>query len=359
VLLRPRLARLGAWALVVLCARVSARVDAAPPSEGDTGGGGGVEFAWDAPSEACPSEAEVVAELERLLGGPVAEQGDRRLSAIARVRREADGVWDLRLWTVTNDATRQRSMVGEDCAVLAEAAALLAAMAIDPNVLARAGASDAAVEQAEQAREIDAQPEPEPEPEPIPEPEPEPEPPAPIAAPEPSGRQFMVGVRVHSGISYGDLPDVGPILRVALAFGWQHVRLELEGHYGFARKARLDGTPERGADLSAAFGVVRGCGVLRHRPSHLEFPICGGFEGGAALGVGVGLDEVRRDSIPWLAVDLAPGLVWAPIRNFAIGLSVEPWVALVRRQFEIDNAGVIFRPLPVGVRVVAGIEARF
>ena len=169
----------------------------------------------------------------------------------------------------------------------------------------------------------------------------------------------MIGVRVHSGISYGDLPSVGPILRAALTINWEHARLELEGHYGFARKARLDGTPERGADLSAAFGVVRGCGVLRHRPSHLEFPICGGFEGGAELGVGVGLDEVRRDSIPWLAIDLAPGLVWAPIRNLAIGLSVEPWVALVRRQFEIDNAGVIWRPLPVGVRVLAGIEARF
>lgn len=354
---RPRLARLGIWGLAALCAGVGTRAAAAPAA----GAEGGVEFAWDAPSEACPSEAEVVGELERLLGGPVAEQGDRRLSAIARVRREADGVWDLRLWTVTSDATRQRSMVGEDCAVLAEAAALLAAMAIDPSVLERAGASDAAVEQAEQAREVDAEPEPEPEPQPEPEPEPQPvpEPPAPIAAPEPSGRQFMVGVRVQSGISYGDLPGVGPILRVALALSWDHARLELEGHYGFDRTARLDGTPERGADLSAAFGVVRGCGVLRHRPSHLEFPICGGFEGGAALGVGVGLDEVRRDAIPWLAIDLAPGLVWAPIRNLAIGLTVEPWIALVRRRFEIANAGVIWRPLPVGVRVLAGIEARF
>ena len=58
--------------------------------------------------------------------------------------------------TVTSDATRQRSMTGEDCAVLAEAAALLAAMAIDPSVLERMGASDAAVEQAEQAREVEA-----------------------------------------------------------------------------------------------------------------------------------------------------------------------------------------------------------
>lgn len=329
--------------------------------------GGGVEFAWDAPSEDCPSEAEVVTELERLLGGPVAEQGDRRLSAIARVRREADGAWDLRLWTVTNTATRQRSMTGADCEVLAEAAALLAAMAIDPSVLEHAGASDAAVEQAEQAQDIEEpEPEPKPEPEPQPpidEPEPEPEPqvepePQPPIA-EPNRRSLMVGVRVHAGISYGDLPRVGPILRAALALTWARARLELEGHYGFARAAELDDGSARGAELSAAFGIVRGCGLLRHRASRLEFPLCGGLEAGAVLGVGVGLDEVRRDSIPWLAINLAPGLVWAPIRNLAIGVTVEPWVALMRRRFEIDNAGVIWRPLPVGVRALAGIEARF
>ena len=70
---------LAIWSLTALL--FGAGAEAAPPSEG------GVEFAWDAPSEGCPSEAEVVSELERLLGGPVAEQGDRRLSAIARVRR--------------------------------------------------------------------------------------------------------------------------------------------------------------------------------------------------------------------------------------------------------------------------------
>jgi hypothetical protein len=350
--------RLGlVWGLTALLACAQARLATAAAPEADAR----VEFAWDAPSDACPSDAEVVAELERLLGGPVAEQGDRRLSAIARVRREANGAWDLRLWTVTNDATRQRSMVGEDCAVLAQAAALLAAMAIDPSVLERMGASDAAVEQAEQAQEVDPEPEPEPEPEsepePEPEPKPEPEPPPLPVAPEPK-RTFMVGVRIHGGISYGDLPSVGPILRAALALTWKHARFELEGHYAFARKARLDDTLERGADLSAALALVRGCGVVRP-VSRLELPICGGFEGGAVLGVGVGLDEVRRGSIPWLALDLAPGISWTPIRNLAIGLTVEPWVALVRRRFEIDNVGVIWRSLPVGVRVAAGIEARF
>ncbi|MFO7566881.1 MAG: hypothetical protein R6X02_29830 [Enhygromyxa sp.] len=354
----PCLARL---AVLALCIGWGAPVLAGPPAEA-----AGVEFAWDAPSE-CPSEAEVEAELERLLGGPVAEQGERRLSAIARVRREADGAWDLRLWTVTADATRQRSMVGEDCAVLAEAAALLAAMAIDPSVLERMGASEAAVEQAEQAEELEAEAEPEEpapeEPEPRVEPEPEPEVPPPKAEPnpdpEPSERRLGIGIRAHGGMSYGDLPGLGAIVRVALALNWDRARFELEGHYAFARHAPLDDGSNRGAKLQLAFAAARGCAVLRHRPSKLEFPLCAGLEGGAALGEGVGLDEVRRAAVPWLAVDLAPGLVWAPTRRLAIGLAIEPWVALTRRRFEIDNVGVIWRPLPAGVRASAGLEVRF
>jgi hypothetical protein len=342
VLRRPRLARLAFWALTALGSGSSVAL-AGPPS-------GGVEFAWDAPSEVCPSEALVVAELERLLGGPVSEQGDRRLSAIARVRREADGSWDLRLWTITADATRQRSMVGEDCAVLAEAAALLAAMAIDPTVLERMGASEAAVEQAEQAEELAAEPEPEPEPDPEPEPEP---------LPEPSEPNMRIGLRAQGGISYGDLPGVGPIVRLALALQWKRARFELEGHYGFARHAPLGDGSDRGGKLQMAFAIARGCAVVRHRPSKLEFPLCAGLEGGAALGEGVGLDQVRKGSVPWLALDIAPSLVWAPTRRVAIGVTVEPWVAILRRRFEVDNVGVIWRPQPAGVRASAGIEVRF
>jgi hypothetical protein len=317
---------------------------------------GGVEFAWDAPSEGCPDEASVVAELERLLGGPVAEQSDRRLSAIARVRREADGAWDLRLWTVTSDATLQRSMVGEDCQVLAEAAALLAAMAIDPTVLERMGAREAAVEQAEQAEEV-GEPEPEPEPELEPEPLPE-HPPEPDPEPEPA-RKFAIGVRAQGGVSYGDLPSPGPVVRIALSQTWDRARFELEGHYGFRRPVRLDAYPGQGADLSLAAGIVRGCGLLRARAAKLEFPLCAGLEAGAMLGAGVGLEPNRDAARGWLAVNISPGLTWNPIPPLAVGLSVEPFIPLLRLPFEIDGVGVVWRPLGVGVRALAGIEARF
>jgi hypothetical protein len=317
-----------------------------------------VEFRWDAPAE-CPSEVEVVAQLERLLGGPVADQGDRRLTAIARVRQESDGRWDLRLWTVTEDETSQRSMSGEDCVVLAEAAALLAAMAIDPSVLARGEASAAAVEQAEQAETVEGgEPAPEPEPEPPavepPKTEPRPEPP-----PARRQRRFIVALGANAGISFGDLPGVGPIVRLGVALQWPHARVELEGHYGFLRRARFEDGENIGADLRHGMVVARGCGVLQAREAKLEFPICGGLEAGALAGQGVGFTMIEDGQLPWVAIDVAVGLTWVPIRRLAIGLRVEPWAALLRGRFTADDATQLWRPLPLGVRAVAGLELRF
>jgi len=169
----------------------------------------------------------------------------------------------------------------------------------------------------------------------------------------------VVGVRARSGVSYGDLPGVGALLRLGFALQWDRARVEIEGHYGFVRRARFDDVPDRGADLRHAFATVRGCGLLRAPSAKLEFPICAGFEAGAELGVGVGLTTVNEGAIPWLALDFAPGVVWAPIESVALGLTLEPFIPLMRPQFEAEGIGTIWRPLPIGVRVLAGVEARF
>lgn len=105
--------------------------------------------------------------------------------------------------------------------------------------------------------------------------------------------------------------------------------------------------------------AIRGCPVLRHQRSKLEFPICVGFEGGALIGKGVGFPTVTEAAIAWLAIDLAPGIVWAPIRNLAIGVHVEPWVALARPRFRVEGAGTIWRSELLGFRALGGLEVRF
>ena len=58
--------------------------------------------------------------------------------------------------------------------------------------------------------------------------------------------------------------------------------------------------------------------------------------------------------------DLAAGFAWAPIHQLAIGLRVEPWVAMIRGRFTAEQGATeLWRPQPLGVRAVAGLEARF
>jgi hypothetical protein len=346
---------------------------------------GRVDFTWDAPVGGCPAEAHVLAELERLLGGSVAEQGGRRLSAIARTRLETDGRWNLRLTIITEEGTfHRKEMLGEDCEVLADAAALLAAMAIDPRVLDRQAAGPGALEQAGQARELDdasgeldvsqepraagdAPDVPDQEPEPEPESEPEAERETPHSSSRPATRRrspSWITTRMQAGMSTGDLPgaaaalQLGPVLRLGSALQWKHVRLEIEGHYTFLRRMRFEDESEVGADFRQGFVAVRGCGVLHQHQARLEFPICAGLEGGATVGRGVGFVRTDEGRQLWLAADANVGLVWAFHPRVGVGVSVEGWVALLRRPFTAGDIE-LWRPRPAGVRLLMGIEARF
>ncbi|HEY8377106.1 MAG TPA: hypothetical protein VIK91_11485, partial [Nannocystis sp.] len=160
-----------------------------------------VEFRWDAPA-GCPPEAEVVAELERLLGGPLAERTGSRLTAIARVRPEPGVGFDLKLWTVGDAGTLQRSLTHPECDALARAGALIAAMAIDPSVLDRMSEETETLEVAAGAKTLE-------NPEPLPDPElekvedervePPAPPPTPPVPPVKKRKQLRGGMRIGAG----------------------------------------------------------------------------------------------------------------------------------------------------------------
>ncbi|MCY1065882.1 hypothetical protein OV090_13965 [Nannocystis sp. RBIL2] len=323
-----------------------------------------VEFRWDAPAS-CPVEAEVVAELERLLGGLLVERKGPRLTAIARVRQEPGGGFDLRLWTVSDEGTLQRSLTHAQCDALARAGALIAAMAIDPSVLERMSEETDAAEVAAEARTVeDPEPLPEPEP-PAPEPEPapaepaqpEPEPPKPPPEKKKKERRVRGGVRLGAGLSFGDLPGVGALLRLTPALIWPRARLEFEVGYGPLRRARFDDTPDRGADLQLAVGAVRGCPLLHARK--FEFPLCAGLELGALYGRGVGYEITSEARQLFVALHLAPGVFYAVHPRVAVGGIVEGAVHVVRPRFVVENLGEIYRSALASVRALLAVEVRF
>lgn len=312
-----------------------------------------VEFRWDAPAS-CPPEAEVVAELERLLGGPLAQRTGPRMTAIARVRQEQGGLFDLRLWTVSDAGTLQRSLSHAQCDALAKAGALIAAMAIDPSVLDRMAEGTEAAEVAAEAKTV-AEPEPPPEPGPA-EVEPPPEK-RPEERPDRPRRAVRGALRVGAGVSFGDLPGAGALLRLTPALLWPRARLELEVSYGPVRRARFDDAPDRGADLQLASAALRGCAVLRARK--LEFPLCAGVEIGAMYGRGVGYSLTREGRLLLASLTAAPAIFYVPHPRVAVGTIVEGAVHVARPRFVVDGAGEVYRAAPASVRALAAIELRF
>jgi hypothetical protein len=98
---------------------------------------------------------------------------------------------------------------------------------------------------------------------------------------------------------------------------------------------------------------------LLHQPqARLEFPICAGLESGATIGRGVGFATTDQGRRPWLAVDANVGLVWAFHPRIGVGVIVEAWLALLRGSFTAEDIE-LWRPRPVGVRFLMGVEARF
>ncbi len=344
-----------------------------------------VTFRWEAPT-GCPTARTVRARVDALLGGTPIEHRRGPLSVVARVRRAAPGRWSLQVSTMTPGATRVRDLVGPDCSVLAEAAALLAAMAIDPALfdvsqVAGEGAGtrrqEAVVPVPAPAVRTPARPEaPAPAGPEVPvrspseaaapaRPVPERGPPRRAASETRGGKAPRLRQRagavlgVSVGADYGALPGVAPVLRAWAGAAWPHARLVAAVQYGALRRTRLDGASGRGADLQQVFAAVRGCGVPTASGGRLEIPLCGAFEAGALVGRGVGFAVTRRGALPWLALSLRAGVVGRVHPRLGLGLWIEPWLSLVRATFHTDDATVLWRSRRAGVRGLGGLEVRF
>src|SRR5688572_19439012 len=92
-----------------------------------------VQITWTAPA-GCPDVAYVSAEVERLLGRPLAAREHRPLLVHARVSREPSGAWWVDLLTTGEGVIGQRRLEADDCLAIADAVALIVTMAINQQL---------------------------------------------------------------------------------------------------------------------------------------------------------------------------------------------------------------------------------
>lgn len=120
------------WAAA--CAVAIAILFAAPSAHADDV----VELSWSAP-EGCASRTSVLSDVAGLVASPPSEP----LYVQATVRRTASQSWSVTL-TMTGAVEGKRSLEAGSCSAVAQAAAMIIALAVDPNAGAGAALEESA-----------------------------------------------------------------------------------------------------------------------------------------------------------------------------------------------------------------------
>jgi len=116
--------------MVALFATAAARGEGPPAARRI--GGKLLLLEWQAPST-CPTRETVLDRTERLVGSTHVASATTELRVRASVEQSLTGVWQL-LFDSSQGSAQARQMQGKSCAEMADAAALLLALLIDPTL---------------------------------------------------------------------------------------------------------------------------------------------------------------------------------------------------------------------------------
>lgn len=295
---------------------------------------------WIAPP-GCPDQAAVTASIRELLR---ARPEPQRRTLRARAAVENDGeAWTLRVRTGDGDEDRERVVPGADCAELADAAAVIVALAVDTALHERP-----------------------PPPAPLPAsaaPVPT-RPPAPgeadqAAAPaERPGPAVVASAGVFGAFDAVALPAPAPGLGVEIGVGLGRLGIAAHGTWLPSQRATIEGS-RAGGDVSLLLGGA----TLRYRVlrAPLELDAALAFEVGSLHAEAVEAPEVPDVSegrVLWLApgAGLRAGYPISP--HWVVQLGAMALFPLSRERFVVLGLGEVHRPPVATVRGTIGIEAR-
>lgn len=286
---------------------------------------------WSGPAE-CPSRSDVEAQVRRTLGA--SNRPRKKISVEGRASRRRQG-YRVTLHTRVAETDGERILDGDTCTEVADAAALVIALAIDPDALA---------------------PPPEPALPPL-RPSPPATPPA-RPAPSPSPREapapWFVGAGV--GATMGSVPS--PATSFVARVGWTDGRVRLVAYATTSLETERVIAPDVGGSFAATTFGVRGCGGIL-RAGALALWGCAGIELDRVTGRGFGVDRPGRAVGTWAAPTLAVLPTWNVSRHLAVLLEGAVATPLSRPRFRLDDVGEVFRPGGLTAQVDVAVELRF
>jgi hypothetical protein len=262
------------------------------------------------------------------------------LAAQATITADGDG---FRLNLVIEQSQRelQRTVRASACDELANAAALIVALLIDPTLRTTDEPLGDATVPEEPAAERAARPR---------------------SRETPSEPSLLPQLRVVAGpvADVGSLPAPAPGLELGAGVELGSIAVTLSGAwFPYSRRSILpasDGQPEKGGTFQLATGLTRVC----YRPiERIEFAGCGAIELGVLRGNGYGTASEITSDVFWVA--LGPGLetgVHVTERVVLRGAG-DLLFALRRPNFVLEGVGEVHEPGALSVRLAMGLLLRF
>jgi hypothetical protein len=318
-----------------------------------------LDLAWSAPKE-CPSADSVRAATTRMTSK--ARGADPKATPLeAEARVEHADRWRVTLRTKRGSVTGERRIEASTCEALADATAVVLALALvapgdAPEAVPAVPAAAAAPAEAPPASAPRAEPTTDERPRAS---EPSAAPPA-REAPSPGSDRLMAEHDLAVGAALaGDAATLpAPTMGGAAAIAWTPGRLRLEaGGAFYAGQSRTTDQSPAGADLRLLVAGARGCwAVVR---SVVEIAPCAGSDLNVLTAKGFGAPENYDTSAAW-ASGSAGALLRVPVASWlALRGQADFVVPFARPRFVVEGEGAIHRPAPSGLRGALGAELLF
>lgn len=293
---------------------------------------GALRLTWSAPP-GCPQVEEVRSATLRETGPPQSA-GEDVLEAEANVEQtDADGGWRVRLRTRRGTITGEREIEAATCNGVAEATAVVLALALVPPATADEAPATAAPPRSA-PRERDA--------------------PAHRATGE-DHHAFALGASVTGDTS--SLPAAAAGGSLTLAWTPGRARIELDVRL-WAPQSQTLARSEAGARFSMTSLGGRGCWAAL-RGVGLELSACAGADVHVISAPGYGADANYPADGAWTTVTGGGLGRFELTSRIALRARAEAFAPLSRPTFVVQNEGLLHRPASIGAAASFGVEVLF
>lgn len=327
---------------------------------------GEVAVTWTGPAS-CPRNGFDEA-LARSLADTEVDVAASRPIVVHVDQRGADH-WHLEL-VFSDEEQVSRTFEGRSCAEVADAAAWVVAIAVDPTVADRAFATE---DEPNEAADQATVPAPPPDDEPTTTSNPadpveealrdastEPVDIGAIEAARPRDRlRVFLGAEV--GPDGGSLPGVGALVRARLGLGGRSWRVDLTGAIRTPTRRPLEAPSSVDTRFDLWLLGIHAGPVLGPWPvgvGTIALPVWIGFEVGQVTATASGFDDARTVRRPFLGPTAGAALAWAMHPRVALRVGADLLVAPWRHEFFVGGLGRVHRTGWVAGRGTVGIEVR-